>query len=65
MPEPLSPCPHPDCDRTIPRQTFACSTHWFSLPKELRNRIWANFRSGNLQRILSGYEEAEHFWTTP
>jgi hypothetical protein len=41
---------------------FACRVHWFSLPRELRSRIWSNYRSGDMNRILEGYEEAAAFW---
>lgn len=26
---------------------FACRGHWFSIPAEIRSRIWAGFRSSN------------------
>jgi hypothetical protein len=58
-------CPHPDCENSIPREVFACRMHWFSLPKELRSEIWANFRSGEIGRILDGYEKAQQFCTAP
>lgn len=25
---------------------WGCKTHWFTLPKRLRDRIWATYRSG-------------------
>ena len=59
----MSTCPHPDCEVEIPSQQFACRPHWFSLPQGLRNRIYANYRSGELERILSGYDEAEKHWS--
>lgn len=61
----MSTCPHPDCDAEVSSSTFACRPHWFSLPPGLRNRIWANFRSGDVDRILSGYDEAAQFWGAP
>jgi hypothetical protein len=59
----VSICPHPDCDRTIPSTMFACRPHWYSLPPFLRSKIWRNYQSGEMDRILSGYDEAEQFWT--
>jgi hypothetical protein len=59
----MSTCPYPECEKEIGETLFACRPHWFSLPAELRAKIWRNYRRGNLEEILSGYEEAEHFWT--
>lgn len=61
----MSTCPHPTCSTEVDSSTFACRPHWFSLPQGLRNRIWANFRSGDMERILSGYDEAKQFWGSP
>lgn len=55
-------CPHPDCDVTIPPSLFACRDHWWSLPVELRARIWRSYRSGDVDRILDGYAEAAQHW---
>lgn len=39
-------CPHPACNREIPRYMFACSTHWFQLPKTMRDEIWRTYDGG-------------------
>jgi len=36
-------CFHPYCDTTVPITMFGCRQHWFSLPKELRDEIWAAY----------------------
>lgn len=58
-------CPHPTCDEQVPTEMFSCRRHWFSLPQGMRNRIWANYRSGDLDRISSGYDEARRHWGAP
>jgi hypothetical protein len=29
----------------VPYDKFACHNHWFSIPKPLRDEIWAAFRA--------------------
>jgi len=58
-----NPCPHPTCNERVALEVFACRRHWFSLPQALRNQIWANYRSNDLDRIVDGYDEAAKFWS--
>jgi len=37
-------CHWPGCDKEVPPAMWGCKTHWFSLPKRLRDRIWATYR---------------------
>jgi hypothetical protein len=39
-------CHWPDCDAEVPPAMWGCKTHWFKLPKHLRDRIWATYRPG-------------------
>jgi hypothetical protein len=39
-------CHWPGCDRQVPPAMWGCRTHWYALPRELRNRIWATYRPG-------------------
>ncbi len=39
-------CHAPGCQRAVPPRMFACRGHWFSLPKRLRDAIWATYRPG-------------------
>lgn len=32
------------CPIEIPPKLFMCKKHWFSLPKKLRTRIWAEYQ---------------------
>ena len=34
------------CDANVPPEMFMCRSHWYSLPTQLRNRIWATYRVG-------------------
>ena len=58
----MTRCPHPDCDRTIGREMFACRGHWYSLPSELRRRIWRNYADGTATAIVDSYQGAADFW---
>ncbi len=53
-------CHATGCRVAVPRRMFMCRHHWFSLPKALRDRIWATYRSGRETdwRISHAYAEA-------
>ena len=40
----MSKCCVPSCPAGRDDQQIACRAHWFSVPLELRNRIWRHFR---------------------
>lgn len=46
----LSRVPHfchwPGCNKEVVPARWGCKTHWFQLPKHLRDRIWATYRPG-------------------
>lgn len=37
-------CPAPGCTIMVPFKQVMCGDHWFSVPPEIRSRIWTNFR---------------------
>ncbi len=39
-------CHWPGCGKKVPPAMWGCRPHWFSLPKNLRDRIWATYRPG-------------------
>lgn len=39
-------CHATGCPRQVPPSMFMCRPHWFSLPRFLRNRLWAAYRPG-------------------
>lgn len=39
-------CPAPGCEERVgPGPSFLCRRHWFTVPKDLRNRIWQLYKS--------------------
>jgi hypothetical protein len=50
-------CPVPGCHAQIDPSRLMCRRHWYLVPKQLRDRVWATWRSG--QGALS----AEHLET--
>ena len=38
------PCPIDDCDRLPADDHLMCRRHWFMVPKELRDEVWAAWR---------------------
>lgn len=57
----MSECPHPDCERQISRTEYACRTHWFTLPKAIRDKIWTGFKS-SARLWVEADKEARAFW---
>lgn len=55
-------CHWPDCGKEVPPAMWGCKGHWFTLPKYLRDRIWATYRRGQeITRTPSGdYLQAAH-----
>ena len=39
-------CPIPRCSCRIDPSRLMCRTHWYMVPKEHRDRVWATWRSG-------------------
>jgi hypothetical protein len=39
-------CHWPGCKRQVPPAMWGCKEHWFRLPKDLRDKIWASYRPG-------------------
>jgi hypothetical protein len=57
-------CPHPDCTKTVPDEMFACSQHWYGLPKDIRNAIWAGYRQHGVgsRQLREAHERARVWW---
>lgn len=43
---PTGSCPVTGCGRQISRSRLMCRRHWYQIPKQLRDRVWATWRSG-------------------
>lgn len=39
-------CHAHDCPTRVPEAMFMCRGHWFRLPKEMRDRVWAAYVPG-------------------
>lgn len=39
-------CHWPGCVAQVPPALWGCRSHWFKLPKRLRDKIWAAFKPG-------------------
>jgi hypothetical protein len=39
-------CHWPGCERQVPPARWGCTSHWYALPKHLRDRIWQAYRPG-------------------
>lgn len=39
-------CHWPGCERSVPPAMWGCKSHWFRLPRALRNKIWATYEPG-------------------
>lgn len=42
----LHACHWPNCSKQVPPAIFMCRAHWFSLPKDIRDRIWMTYVPG-------------------
>lgn len=39
-------CHWPGCGKQVPPAMWGCKTHWYALPKRLRDRVWATYQIG-------------------
>lgn len=39
-------CHWPGCTRQVPPALWGCPTHWYTLPRSLRDRIWRTYIPG-------------------
>lgn len=49
-------CHWPGCTVEVPPKLWGCKPHWFTLPKRLRDKIWATYVPG--QEIRKDPSEA-------
>jgi hypothetical protein len=55
-------CPGKGCTEQVPTSKLACRSHWFQLPKELRDRIWKAWRSGDTDKHQEAIMEAVAYY---
>lgn len=39
-------CHWPSCEKTVAPRLWGCKTHWYTLPKPIRDAIWATYVPG-------------------
>lgn len=39
-------CHWPGCGKQVPPALWGCPTHWYALPRSLRDRIWRTYLPG-------------------
>lgn len=39
-------CHWPSCTRAVPSAMWGCKSHWFTLPKNLRDLVWRFYTPG-------------------
>lgn len=39
-------CHAKHCNKPVPPSMFMCRSHWYALPRPMRDRIWATYRPG-------------------
>lgn len=54
----LRPCPADGCTEQIPRYRAFCRTHWYWLPKPLRDAIVETWKKGATKSWLENLQEA-------
>jgi hypothetical protein len=37
-------CPANDCTKSVSADMLMCRTHWFMVPKQIRDRVWREWR---------------------
>lgn len=52
-------CHWPGCGKQVPPAMWGCQTHWFLLPKRIRDRIWRAFNPGQEVNMRPSREYVE------
>lgn len=56
-------CASPGCVRQVPVHLLACGPHWYGLPADLRDEIWAAYSAGDTIGHRTAVVKAIHVWT--
>ena len=49
-------CAAPACESQVPNDWLMCKRHWYKVPKDLRDEVWATWR--NVKRDPESYRDA-------
>ena len=58
-------CGKPGCRVQVPTTMLACRTHWYALPRDLRQTISAAYKAGDTVGHREAYLEAVGVWRSP
>lgn len=63
----LRECPRAGCTKRITSDLFACSSHWYSLPRAERDAIWRAYRAwsaggGTFADLETAHDRAFAIW---
>jgi hypothetical protein len=49
-------CAAPGCRKSVKSDQLMCKRHWYKVPKDLRDEVWATWR--NVKRDRESYHDA-------
>lgn len=55
----LHACPAKGCPMLLPFELMTCKRHWYSLPPDLRRRVNASWRAGDIEAVLTVRRDVE------
>jgi hypothetical protein len=58
-------CAAPDCNLDVPPAMLMCKDHWFRVPRSIRNRVWAAYRSLDTKAHREAVDLAIEYCNTP
>lgn len=53
-------CHADNCEVTVPPRMFMCKSHWYMLPKAMRDRLWEVYVPGQERRMDPTTEYIDH-----
>lgn len=60
--QPTHECPAIGCTIHVPQSQLACRAHWFSLPAEVRSRLWSAYRRNDADSHARALEDCLAFF---
>jgi hypothetical protein len=53
-------CHWPGCELQVPPAMWGCRRHWYKLPHDIRQQIWATYRTGQEidRKVSAAYIDA-------
>lgn len=54
-------CPTPECMVQVKHSQLACRKHWYTLPPDIRSRVWSAYRADDMERHAEAVKDAIAF----